>query len=227
MIRKWFSIIVLISVALTLLSIASCGDPQELVSITIQPSVETIGASNIPVSQDAGIQVQLKAYGNYIHPPVTKDITDQATWLSNTPQMFTVSSTGLLTATGELCGGAIISASVTTNSDSSGVSSSGAVVTGFMTANVVCYTSSGSGSGPALTVTFAGAGSGTVLISPLNISCSSACVYQVPSGTELTLTATPGTNSTFGSWQNCNTPPSTNPCTITMEENTTVTVTFN
>ncbi len=227
MTRKWFGIIVLISVALTLLSVASCGDPQELVSITVQPSAETIGASNIPVIQDAGIQVQLKAYGDYIHPPVTKDITDQVTWLSNTPQLFTVSSTGLLTATGELCGGAIISASVTTNSDSSGVSSSGAVVTGSMTANVVCFTSSGSGGGPALTVTFAGTGSGTVLISPLNISCSGACVYEVPSGTELTLTANPGTNSTFGSWQNCNSPPSTNPCTITMEENTTVTVTFN
>ena len=227
MTRKWFGIVVLIGIALALLIVASCGDPQELVSISIQPSVETIGASNIPVSADAGIQVQLKAYGTYVHPPVTKDITDQASWLSNTPQLVTISSTGLLTATGDLCGGAIVSASVTTNSDSSGVSSSGAVVTGSMTANVVCFTGSGSGSGPALTVTFAGSGSGTVLISPLNISCSSACVYEIPTGTALTLTANPGTGSTFGSWQNCNSSPNTNPCTLTMEENTTVTVTFN
>jgi len=227
MIRKWFSIVVLVAAALTLLNVVSCGDPQELVSISIQPSVETIGASNVPVGADAGIQVQLEAYGNYVHPPVTKDITDQVTWLSNTPQMFTVNSTGLLTATGDLCGGAIISASVTTNSDSSGVSSSGAQVTGFMTANVVCFTGSGTGTGPAITVTFAGPGSGTVLISPINASCSSACVYQVASGTTLTLTASPGTGSTFGSWQNCNTATTANPCVITMEENTTVTVTFN
>ncbi len=225
MTRKWFGIIALISVALTLLNISSCGDPQELVSINIQPGTDTIGASNIPVIQDAGIQVQLEAYGNYIHPPVTKDITNQVSWLSNTPQMFTVNSTGVITATGELCGGTIISASVTTNSDSSGVSSSGAVVTGSMTANVVCST--GTTGGPALTVTFAGAGSGTVLISPLNISCSSLCAYEVPTGTELTLTANPASGSTFGTWQNCNSGSSTNPCTLTIEENTTVTVTFN
>ena len=69
----------------------SCGHSQELVSIQVQPSVETFGASNIPVIDNVGAQVQLRALGTYIHPPVTKDITSQVTWSSNTPQMFTVS----------------------------------------------------------------------------------------------------------------------------------------
>jgi len=74
--RKWFSIVTLIISAIALLSVASCGDKQELVSITIQPAVETFGASNIPVIDDAGANVQLRALGTYVHPPVTKDITD-------------------------------------------------------------------------------------------------------------------------------------------------------
>ena len=124
------------------------------------------------VSADAGSQVQLRALGTYLHPPVTKDITNQVTWTSNTPQMFTISSTGLLTATGLSCGGTLVSATVSTNADGSGVSSSGAIVTGYMTANVICYSSttgSGGGSQPTLTVTFPGTGLGTVSSSPLGL----------------------------------------------------------
>src|SRR5271168_862332 len=143
--RKWFGIIALVITATALLSLSSSADPQELVGLTINPTMETIGASNIPVGADAGIQVQLQALGTYIHPPVVKDITDQVTWASNTPQLVTVNSTGLMVATGVLCGGGLVSASVTTNHDGSGVSSSGAVVTGLMTANVVCFTGNGSG----------------------------------------------------------------------------------
>ncbi|MGB9360748.1 MAG: hypothetical protein WCA99_04045, partial [Candidatus Sulfotelmatobacter sp.] len=174
--RKWFSILVLIATSISLLSLSSCADPQELQSITIQPGTETVGASDIPVSADAGSQVQLRALGSYLHPPVTKDITNQVTWTSNTPQMFTISSTGLLTATGLSCGGTLVSATVSTNADGSGVSSSGAIVTGYMTANVICYSSttgSGGGSQPTITVTFPGSGLGTVSSSPLGLSCAS------------------------------------------------------
>src|SRR5271165_809709 len=150
MIRKWLSIFALIAAAISLLSVSSCGDPQELISITVQPSVETIGNSSTPVQDDAGSEQQLRALGSYIHPPVTKDITSQVTWASNDTQMFTVSSTGLLTATGLACGGSLISATVNTNADGSGVSSSGAIVTGYMTANVVCFTGNGGGNEPTL-----------------------------------------------------------------------------
>jgi len=101
--RKWISFSILVLVAVSLLSVSSCGDPQELVSINVQPGTETFGATNIPVSADAGLQVQLRALGTYVHPPVTKDITNQVTWTSNDTQMVTVSSTGLATATGGSC----------------------------------------------------------------------------------------------------------------------------
>jgi len=59
-----------------LVGLNSCGHEQQLVSISIQPQTETFGASNIPVSASAGATVQLRAIGNYIHPPVSKDITN-------------------------------------------------------------------------------------------------------------------------------------------------------
>ena len=228
---KWWSIAVLVAIAGMLLGANSCGHSQQLVSIQIQPTVETFGSSTTPVIDNAGGQVQLRALGTYIHPPVTKDITSNVTWSSNTPQMFTVSSTGLLTATGESCGGTLISATVTTNSSSGGLSSSGAVVTGYMTANVVCFTGTGGGSGnPLLSVTFLGAGIGTVSDPALGYSCSTPgpCSTQTfTSGSSITLTATPSGTSTFGGWSMCPTSPTSNVCAFTLSGNLVVTATFN
>jgi len=226
---KWLSVAVLIGVAGLLFGVNSCGRSQELVSIQIQPASETFGASNILVIDDAGLTVQLRALGTYIHPPVTKDITSQVSWASNDTQMMTVDASGLLTVTGFACGGTLISATVTTNSSAGGVSSTGAVVTGYMTGNVVCFTGTGGGGNPALTLTFPGSGAGLVSSSPLGLSCSSpnACVAQFASGTPVTLTATPTAPSTFGSWAGCDSSASTNPCTLTLAGNRTVSVTFN
>jgi hypothetical protein len=179
------------------------------------------------VPADAGFQVQLRALGNYLHPPATKDITNQVTWTSNTPQMFTVTSTGLLTATGIDCGGTLVSATATTNSDGSGVSSSGAIVTGYMTANLVCYTGGAGGAEPILTVNFLGSGTGTVTSSTSGFSCasgSSSCVDSFPSGTTVTLTATPVAPSTFGGWSGGCTGTST--CVLVLQTDTTVTAEF-
>jgi hypothetical protein len=224
---KWFGTVALILVAISLLSVSSCGDPQELTSIQIQPTTETVGASNIPVPADAGFQLQLRALGTYVHPPVTKDITNQVTWASNTPQMFTVNSTGLLTATGQACGGTLVSATVTTNADGSGVSSSGAAVTGYMTADLVCYTGGAGGSEPILTVTFLGSGTGTVTSSTSGFNCetqNTSCVDSFPSGTTVTLTATPVAPSTFGGWTGGCT--GTSACVLVLQTDTTVTAEF-
>jgi hypothetical protein len=228
--RKWFSIVGLVIVAISLLSVSSCGDKQELVSIAIQPSVENYGASNIPVNLDAGLPVQLIALGTYVHPPVTKDVTDQATWFSNTPDMVTVTSTGVIAATGEACGGTLISATVQTNSDGSGLSASGAIVTGYMTANVICFTGSdGGGAGPVLALSFAGSGTGTVVSSPAGLNCASTngtCSASFASGTSVTLTATPVGTSVFGGWTGgCVS--SSSSCTFVLQEDTAVTATFN
>jgi hypothetical protein len=232
MIRKWFNISGLIAVAMLLLSISGCGDPQELVSITVQPATETFGASNIPVSSLAGAQVHLSALGTYVHPPVTKDITDQVTWSSNTPQMVTVDSSGVISVVGGPCGATLVSATVQTNADASGLSAQGAIVTGYMTANVTCFTGTTGGGGlaePSITVTFAGSGSGTITSSPLGLSCSNAqstCSASFPTGTDVTLTATP-VGGTFGGWSGCSLV-SGNTCTIdNLSGNAAVTATFN
>lgn len=229
--KGWMVGIALMIVAGVLLSVSSCGRDQQLVSIEVQPAVETFGASNIPVAANAGLQVQLKALGTYIHPPVTKDITNQVTWTSNTPQMVTASSTGLITATGNSCGGTLVSATFKTNTSAGGLSSSGAIVTGTMTANVICFSGNGGGTNPALTVTFNGAGFGTVTSSPagLALPCTAPtpCIGQFGANTTVTVTATPSGASTFGNWAGCDSQASINPCSVTMTGNRTVTVTFN
>ena len=98
------------------------------------------GDANTPVPNDAGLNVQLRALGNYAHPPVTKDITGKVTWASNTPGVATVDATGLLVATGTDCGNAVVSATVQNNTDGN-ETASGAIVTGSMTATVVCFQS--------------------------------------------------------------------------------------
>lgn len=227
MIRKWSSLALVCAVVLL---VPSCGRDQQLVSITIQPPIETFGATNIPVIDNAGSQVQLRALGSYNHPPVTKDITNQVAWSSNTPQMFTVNSTGLLTATGQSCGNTLVSATVTTNTSEGGLSSHGAIVTGYMTANVVCFGGSGGGSNTfALTLTFAGSGSGTVTSQPPGLSGASPgpLLSSFPINSTVQLTATGTNGASFVSWVGCDTSGTTNPCSVTMTTNRTVTVTFN
>ena len=58
----------------------------------------------------------------------------------------------------------------------------------------------GGGSDVALTVTSAGSGSGTVTSTPSGINCPGTCTANFASGTQVTLTATPGTNFTFDGW---------------------------
>lgn len=232
---KWLSTAALAVVGGGLISLSSCGRDQQLVSIQVQPTTETFGASDIPVQADAGQTVQLRALGTYIHPPVTKDITSQVTWTSNTPSMMTVDSSGLLTVTGDACGGTLISATMTTNTSSGGISSKGALVTGSMTGNVTCFTASGSGgsgggSGAGITITFQGTGAGSVTSNPAGLNCASSqasCSANFPSGVTVIVTATPSPGASFGGWSGC---PSANGqvCTFT---NVTVaegaTVTFN
>lgn len=138
--NRWSALFGLFLGAFLLSTMLSCGHDQQLVSITVVPAVENFGATNIPVPDDAGLNVQLRALGSYIHPPVTKDITSQVTWTSNTPQMVKVDANGVITATGLACGGTIISATIVTNHSDGAISSTGALVTGSMTANVICPT---------------------------------------------------------------------------------------
>lgn len=76
-----------------------------------------------------------------------------------------------------------------------------------------------------LSVSKAGSGSGTVTSSPAGIDCGSACAAVFPSGTEVTLTATAASNSTFAGWSGvgCS---GTGSCAVTMSAAESVTATF-
>ncbi len=75
-----------------------------------------------------------------------------------------------------------------------------------------------------LSVTKSGTGSGTVGSSPAGISCGSACSASFASGTNVTLTATPTTGSTFTGWSGACT--GTGSCTVSMTAAQNVTATF-
>ncbi len=209
-----------LALGVSLVAMLSCAHDQQLVGITIKPEVENFG------SADPALNVQLRAIGNYIHPPVSKDITDQVTWASNTPNMVTVTATGLLSPAGFACGNALVSATVMTNHSVGNRSSSGAIISAYMTANVACLSSTG----PVLTVDFLGSGTGNVTSAPTGISCASTaktCSASFVSGTPITLTASPTPPSTSVTWGNCPSP-SGLVCTIpSLSGNIIITATFN
>jgi len=130
--RKGLRFVAVFAMLIYCAGLLSCAHDQQLTSITVQPDTENFGVA------DPSLQVQLRALGHYIHPPVTKDITDQVTWATNTAAVATVSSTGLLAPGGSACGNAQITATVRTNHSSADRPSTGAIITGSMTATVVC-----------------------------------------------------------------------------------------
>lgn len=75
-----------------------------------------------------------------------------------------------------------------------------------------------------LTVQPSGNGSGTVTSTPAGISCGSTCTASFSSGTQVTLTATPSANSSFGGWSGaCS---GTSACTLALKSSTSVTANF-
>jgi hypothetical protein len=212
--RKWFSILALIATATFLVNVSSCGYNQHLVSINIPESGGSFGAV------DPSLFFDFKAYGTYIHPPATKDITDLVTWQSDNPQVVQVSSTGVVSPNLD-CGVADISASFYDSPND--VVSNSVAVTVNGPASLGCTPA---GAQPILTVTVTGTTSGNVTSSPAGISCNtgSSCSSQFTTGQAVMLTATPA--SGFQSWNGCNTTNGAS-CTVFLENSVTVTATFN
>lgn len=216
--RKWFSIAALIAAATLLLSFSSCAFNQHLQSIQVQPSTGTFGAA------DPSIFFNFKAYGTYIHPPVTKDITDSVSWQTDNPQVVAVTSSGMVSPSLDLgCGIADITA---TFQDGNNL-----VVSNSVPVTVDGPASSGctpAGPQPILTVSFAGNGTGTVTG---GVSCSTpgSCSDQFTAGSTVMLTASPTGSFAFGGWSGCSSTSGANGsvCTIILESNLTVTATFN
>jgi hypothetical protein len=214
--RKWFSILALIAAATVFLCFSSCGFNQHLVSIQISPPSGTFGAV------DPTIYFNFQAMGTYIHPPTTKDITTLVTWRSDNPQVAQVSSAGVVSPNLN-CGVAQISASFQDGSNDVVSNSSNITVDGPVSSGCTP-----AGPQPILTVSFAGIGTGTVTG---NVSCSTpgSCSDQFSSGSTVVMTASPTGASTFGGWSGCSSTSGTNAsvCTVLLENNLTVTATFN
>jgi len=222
MIRKWFGITALMVTAITLSSLSSCARNQRLESITVAPSSVVYGAAVPPGTSQ--IPVKLTAYGSYIHPPETKDITTQVTWASDIADVALIDNSGHLTA-GVACGIANVSASSYTNSGNT----SGNVVVGFVNVTVDGPASLGCPQGGAthnLSVGVTGGANGVIISSPSGITCGTTCAAPFASGTTVVLTATPNTGHTFGGWGGCDSE-SGDSCSVTLTNDRTVTATFN
>jgi hypothetical protein len=120
MMRKLFSFIVLIAAAIFFFSLPSCGFNQHLVSIALQPT----GGF---VFEGLNAQGQFTAFGTYVHPPETKDITDKVVWSLNIGNFGTLTQTGQITYTRtDGCGSGTVTA--TFYSDPSNPSAGSAIV---------------------------------------------------------------------------------------------------
>ncbi len=212
--RKWFSIIALIATATWLLNMSGCGFNQHLTSIQISPSSGTFGAA------DPSIFFNFTALGTYIHPPATKDITNQVTWSSDNPQVVQITSAGVASPNLN-CGIANITASF--NDPPNDVVSNTSTITVDGPASLGCTPA---GPQPILTISFAGLGTGTVTGSGISCSSPSACSDQLTTGASVTLTASPTGTSSFSNWSGCSST-SGAVCTVIVENNVTVTATFN
>jgi hypothetical protein len=212
--RKWFSVIALIAVATFFSSLSSCGFNQHLVSIQIQPSGgATFGAV------DPKLAVDFTALGTYVHPPQTKDITTEVTWQSDTPEVATVTSAGVVSPNTN-CGTANVFA--TFYDSPNDVVSNSALVTVDGPASLGCPQS---GALLNLAVSITG-GSGTVTSSPAGIDCGPTCAAPFTLGSTVDLIAAPISPSTSVAWGNCSSA-SGSVCTVILDANTVVTATFN
>jgi hypothetical protein len=212
-----------------LVSVLSCGHPKTLESITINPTGSTIDITGVSAATLAAFPTKFTAYGNFIHPVETVDISSQVAWTSNVP-LATVDSVGNVRATGFGCGTAIITATAGKNLIGSGNTNSNAVVTQSATFNVIDVPTCEGTAQPTLAVNITGTGSGSVISSPVGINCNAntgTCATSFVTGTLVTLTATPTGSSTFGGWSaNCTTA-GANTCQIDLSVSADVTASFN
>jgi hypothetical protein len=215
--RKWFSVLSLIVTATVFLSLSSCAYNQHLVSINIPSSGGTFGAA------DPSLFFDFKAFGTYIHPPQTKDITNLVTWQTDNPQVVLVSSAGVVSPNLG-CGVGDIFATLKDGSNE--------VVSNSVKITVDGPAASGCtppGPQPILTISFAGNGTGTVTGPGISCSSPSSCSNQFTTGSTITLTASPTGGFSFASWSGCSSTSGGNGsvCTVLLENNLTVTATFN
>jgi hypothetical protein len=105
--RKQFRILTVVLAAGSIVALPSCGLPQQLDGISVQPATVTFGSPSTTLS------TQLTAYGTFVNPSATKDVTSEAVWSTDIQGIVTVSAAGLVAPTGTGCGVVNVIASVT------------------------------------------------------------------------------------------------------------------
>jgi hypothetical protein len=214
MIRKWFVASALVIAACSLLSLSSCAHNQHLVGITIQPGNGTFGAV------DPSAFFLYKAYGTYIHPPKTVDITSQVTWQSDNPEVAQFTSPGTVSPNIS-CGVAQIFASMHDSPND--------IVSNLVSITVDGPASSGcpqgTGTTASLLVDVTNGSDGVIVSTPGGIICGFACGAMFSPGTTVILSATANPGHNFTGWGGCDTQSAMN-CTVTMNSSRTVTASF-
>ena len=104
MIRKWLGVVVILVMAVVLLNLSSCAREQKLESITLSPA-------NGFVFGGVGATGTFTAYGNFIHPPETKDVTSQVVWSVDIANFGTINQQGVITyQRSDGCGSGLVNA---------------------------------------------------------------------------------------------------------------------
>ena len=220
MIRKWFGGLALVLAAASLLSLSGCAHNTHLVSIAIQPGNGTFAAA------DPSLSFQYRAYGTYIHPPKTVDITDKVTWNSSAPQVAQFAGAPGVVSPNSNCGVTQIFA--TMHDSPNDIVSNEVSITVDGPASLGCPTNSATNN---LTVTVTTGGlDGEIVSSPVGIDCGSTCSATFPTGTPISLTATVITSGkTFNGYSSGCTPSPGNPsvCNLILNTDTIVSASFN
>lgn len=213
---QYCRISVLVVVAAPFLSFSGCGHNQHLASIQVQPS-----SGGTFFSADPSLSLDFKAFGSYIHPPQTKDITTQVTWQTDNPQVVQVTSEGVVSPN---LGCGVGNVFATFKDGSNLVISNSVPVTVEGPASQGCPQGGGTHN---LSLSVTNGSFGVITSSPSGISCGTACAAPFAAGSSVALTAAPATGHTFGGWGVGCTTSSGTTCNITMNADVALTATFN
>jgi hypothetical protein len=217
MIRKWFGVTALVVTAATFLNLSSCARNQHLVSINIQPGNGTFFAV------DPSAFFIYKAYGTYIHPPKTADITNQVTWQSTVPQVAQFTAPGVISPNTN-CGVSPIFAVM--HDSPNDITSNEVSITVDGPASQGCPTSTAT---TVLAVSLTNSADGVITSSPPGIICggtATQCTWAFSSGSTVSLSAAPNTGHNFTGWSGCDAPSGMN-CLMSMNGDRVVGASFN
>ena len=211
--ERWFRYVLSVAALLAAMNFLSCGKQRRLVTIDVQPPGFKF-LTNDPAGQGV-----FTALGTYKHPPDTRDITAQATWKTDVPQLIQINKGVVSPMPGGVCGIANVYASV---------NDGGNLITGFATVTVDDPTNKNcpGGSTTLGVVSVNVVGAGMVTSAPGGITCGMQCIAQFNVGDTIGLNAIPSAGHTFSGWTGC--AGNGNTCSILVPVgSTSVTATFN